>query len=269
MTPNDTNVAGNVHGGTVLNLIERAGFIVSTRYCNRGLGKERGPLTAALVRLERMDFHKPIFVGEVAQLQAAVTYTSPHSIEVTVDVWADNIVTGERRLTNSAHLWYVAIPANILEQKAYKDLRTQVQPVPQLEGLTQKQLEIGLKRYNQQKSSRLKESVNADALSQQDFISTSREFEPNTVLASQSTLANLVMPFDCNVYNHLTGGSLMKMMDNAATICTEKHCAGRVVTACIDEINFNIPISCGQMVFVTARLVYVSNKSMEVEVSRF
>ncbi len=267
MTPDDTNVAGNVHGGTILNSIERAGFIVSTRHCNSQVGNTEEPLTSALVRLEHMDFYKPMFVGEVARLQAAVTYTSSRSIEVTVDVWADNIVTGERRLTNTAHLWYVAIPANMLEQGAYQELRTHVRPVPQLEGLSKKQMEEGVKRYQRQKSSRLKQSVNAETYSQyQDFSQTSRDAQPHTVLASQSTLANLVLPSDCNVYNHLTGGSLMKIMDNAATVCTEKHCMGRVVTACIDEINFNIPINSGQMVFVTARLVYTSNKSMEVEV---
>lgn len=59
----------------------------------------------------------------------------------------------------------------------------------------------------------------------------------------------------------------MKMMDNAAGICGARHCNNRVVTACIDEIDFHSPIGNGQMVFVTARLVYTSNKSMEIEVS--
>lgn len=267
MSSDNTNVAGNVHGGTILNLIERAGFIVSTRHCNspRDNRKKLDPLTAALVRLERMDFYRPMFVGEVAQLKAAVTYTSSHSIEVTVDVWAENFITGERRLTNTAHLWYVAIPATIVERGTYQDLQDHVQPISQLNDLTKEQLIEGTKRYKLQKSRRSKQSESAGRY--KNFTQTLRNAEPHTVLASQSTLANLVMPSDCNVYNHLTGGSLMKMMDNAATICTEKHCMGRVVTACIDEIDFNIPIDCGQMVFVTARLVYTSNKSMEVEVS--
>ena len=271
MMPDDTNVSGNVHGGTILKLIEQAGFIVSTRHCNRVEdGEKKGEqLITALVRLERMDFHKPMFVGEVAQLQAAVTYTSSQSIEVTVDVWADNIVTGERRLTNTAHLWYVAVPANIFDQGfkgAEQDLSANIRPVPQLKGLTKEQMEEGAKRYELQKSIRLNQSNGQGSCQYQDFVQGPRDTEPHTILSSQTTLANLVQPSDCTASGHLTGGSLMKMMDNAAGICAARHCMGRVVTACIDEIDFHAPITNGQMVFVTARLVYTSNKSMEVEV---
>ena len=42
-----------------------------------------------------------MYVGEVAQLQAAVTFTSPYSMEVSVDVWAENVLSGERRHTNT------------------------------------------------------------------------------------------------------------------------------------------------------------------------
>lgn len=38
MRPDDANVAGNVHGGTVLKMIEEAGAIISTRHCNSGTG---------------------------------------------------------------------------------------------------------------------------------------------------------------------------------------------------------------------------------------
>ena len=269
--PDDTNVSGNVHGGTILKLIGHAGFIVTTRHCNSPGedGKKGEPLITVLVRLERMDFHKPMFVGEIAQLQAAVTYASPRSLEVTVDVWAENIVTGERRLTNTAHLWYVAIPANILEQGlkgAYQDMRANLRPVPPLKGLTDEQMEEGLKRYELQKSTRSKNASNGRSPMYQGSIQTSGELERHTVLASQSTLANLVLPSDCTLSGHLTGGSLMKMMDNAAGICAARHAMGRVVTACIDEIDFHAPITNGQMVFVTARLVYTSSRSMEIEV---
>jgi len=33
--PDDANIYGNVHGGTILKLIEDAGTIIATRYCNR------------------------------------------------------------------------------------------------------------------------------------------------------------------------------------------------------------------------------------------
>lgn len=278
MVPDDSNNSGNVHGGTILKLIEHAGFIVSTRHCNSARDEKttNEPLTTLLVRLERMDFHKPMFVGEIAQLQAAVTYTSPHSIEVTVDVWAENIVTGDRRMTNTAYLWYVAIPANFLDlglKGAKEDLSKLIKPVPNLKRLSKHERETGEKRYETQKVARMKQSqsVSTSLPSSQlhNFHHAPSQAELNSVLASQTTLANIVLPSDCTVSGHLTGGSLMKMMDNAAGICATRHCKGRTVTACIDEINFHAPIVNGEMVFVTARLIYTSNKSMEIEVCSY
>lgn len=273
MLPDDTNTMGNVHGGTILKMIEQAGHIVSSRHCNKSDSSPR--LTTVLVRLERMDFHQPMYVGEIAQLQAAVTYTSPHSIEVTVDVWAENVVSGERRHTNTASLWYIAVPADLSKSDGHRPismsdsshLQQLVTKVPQLEGLSEREREEGKGRYERQKEARA-EKKNGSPSEGPRVQSSHGNAEEHSVLASQTTLANIVLPSDCTVTGHMFGGSLMKMMDNAAGICAARHCRMRVVTACIDEINFHKPIMNGEMVFVTARMVYTSTKSMEIEVRR-
>ena len=56
MLPDDTNPSGNVHGGTILKLIEQAGSIVATRHCNAN-SDSQDKLIAVLVRVEQMDFH--------------------------------------------------------------------------------------------------------------------------------------------------------------------------------------------------------------------
>ena len=275
MLPDDTNPTGNVHGGTILKLIEQAGHIVSTRHCNKSPpddSKNKVPLTTVLVRLERMDFHQPMYVGEIAQLQASVSYTSTHSIEVTVDVWAENVISGVRRHTNTATLWYIAVPANLsdegkkqIDRNDPMHLRELLTPVPQLEGLSDKEQAEGKERYETQKSARaVKNGSQSDTPSYVHY--SQGEAEDHSVLASQTTLANIVLPSECTVTGHMFGGSLMKIMDNAAGICAARHCRQRTVTACIDEIDFHKPIMNGEMVFVTARLVYTSAKSMEIEV---
>lgn len=50
---------------------------------------------AALARVERTDFLYPMFIGEVAHVSAEISYTSKHSVEVQVNVLAENILTGE------------------------------------------------------------------------------------------------------------------------------------------------------------------------------
>ena len=265
MLPDDTNIMGNVHGGTILKLIEQAGAIVSGRHCNSSSDHAKGarePLVTALARVEHMDFYQPMYVGEIAQLQAAVTYASPHSVEVTVDVWADDILTGNRRHTNTATLWYVAFPVT------GKDLMTKVAPVPPLKGLTEVEASEGLKRYRAQKSSRAaaSNSKSRQGLTHPSMYHPMPDTPKHTVLGSQTTLATLVLPSDCINGTHLMGGALMKMMDNASGICAARHCRSRVVTACIDAIDFHSPVLNGEVVFCTARMVFCSSKSMEIEV---
>ncbi|XP_036034536.1 cytosolic acyl coenzyme A thioester hydrolase [Onychomys torridus] len=61
MRPDDANVAGNVHGGTILKMIEEAGAIISTRHCNSQNGysrqelEEEGRKRYEAQKLERME----------------------------------------------------------------------------------------------------------------------------------------------------------------------------------------------------------------------
>ncbi|KAG9462284.1 hypothetical protein GDO78_014470, partial [Eleutherodactylus coqui] len=90
MRPDDANIAGNVHGGTILKMIEEAGAIISTRHCNSQSGEK---CVAALARVERTDFLSPMSIGEVGHVSAEISYTSKHSVEVQVNVMAENILT--------------------------------------------------------------------------------------------------------------------------------------------------------------------------------
>jgi acyl-coenzyme A thioesterase 7 len=99
MLPDDANPAGNVHGGTILKLIEQAGYIVSTRFLNGDGAAPGGPWHGVIVRLECMEFWQPMFVGEVSTLAATITYVSQRSIEVVVTVHAENVLTGNRTVT--------------------------------------------------------------------------------------------------------------------------------------------------------------------------
>lgn len=257
MLPDDTNPMGNVHGGTILKLIEQAGHIVATRHCNKN--RAGPPLTAVLARVEHMDFHNPMFVGEVAQVHAAVSYTSERSMEVTVDVWAEDTLGGTRRHTNSARLWYVAISASVGPyEHNFKPVS-----VPPLSGLSEGEMEAGRQRYETQKRIR---SLPVDLVPQASEHRGTISSEQGTVASSRTTLTNLVLPSDCMLTGHMTGGALMKIMDTAAGIASVRHCRTPAVTVCLDAINFHQPIFNGDVVYVTAEIVFTSAKSMVVEV---
>jgi uncharacterized protein (TIGR00369 family) len=101
--PHDANPAGNVHGGVILKHIDTAAGVVAMRHV-RGW--------AVTASIDRMDFLKPVFVGELVILKASLNMVGRTSMEIGVRVEAENLLTGEVRHTNSAYLTFVALDDN-------------------------------------------------------------------------------------------------------------------------------------------------------------
>lgn len=102
MTQMDANLAGNVHGGTIMKLIDNTAGIVAARHTGKN------PVTASI---DRLDFHSPVFVGNLIRITASINYVGKTSMEIGVRVEAENMITGEVRHTSSAYLTYVALDA--------------------------------------------------------------------------------------------------------------------------------------------------------------
>ena len=98
--PNDANPLGFILGGTVMHLIDIAGAIASFRHSRRRV------VTAAV---DDLVFLHPIKVGDLIILNARVTCTFKTSLEVRVDVFSEEALTGIRQLTSRAFLTFVAI----------------------------------------------------------------------------------------------------------------------------------------------------------------
>ena len=98
--PNDTNPLGFILGGTVMHLIDIAGAIACHRHTRTLL------VTAAV---DDLQFLHPIKVGDLIILKSQVTCTFTTSLEVQVDVYSEETLTGRRLLTSRAFLTFVAI----------------------------------------------------------------------------------------------------------------------------------------------------------------
>ena len=98
--PNDANPLGFILGGTVMHLIDIAGAIACHRHTRSLL------VTAAV---DGLQFLHPIKVGDLIILQAQVTAVWGTSLEVEVEVFSEEILTGVRRMTSRAYLTFVAI----------------------------------------------------------------------------------------------------------------------------------------------------------------
>jgi len=103
MTPQDVNVAGNVHGGVIMKLIDTAAGIVAIRHARAN---------AVTASIDRLDFHSPIFAGDVVTLKASLNLVGRTSMEVGVRVESENLLTGETQHTASAYLTFVALDRN-------------------------------------------------------------------------------------------------------------------------------------------------------------
>lgn len=79
-----------------------------------------------------------------------------------------------------------------------------------------------------------------------------------------TTMTEIVLPNDTNVFGNLMGGRLMYWMDIAAAIAAQKHCNAPVVTASVDNISFENPIKLGNTVHIEAKVSRAFTTSMEI-----
>jgi uncharacterized protein (TIGR00369 family) len=100
MLPQDANPSGNVHGGVIMKLIDTAAVVVASRHA------QGNTVTASI---DRLDFHHPVFVGDLLFLKASLNMVGRTSMEIGVRVEAENYLTGEKRHTASAYLTFVAL----------------------------------------------------------------------------------------------------------------------------------------------------------------
>jgi acyl-CoA hydrolase len=96
----DANMAGNVHGGTIMKLCDEVAAIAAIRHSGTRV------VTAAM---DRMTFLHPVYVGNLLTLRATVNAAWRTSMEVGVRVESEHVRTGECTHTSTAYLTMVAL----------------------------------------------------------------------------------------------------------------------------------------------------------------
>ena len=103
MQPQDANPAGNIHGGVIMKLIDNASGVVAIRHARSNV------VTASI---DRLDFHYPVYVGDLVTLTASLNMVGRTSMDVGVRVESEKMASGEIRHTASAYLTFVALDEN-------------------------------------------------------------------------------------------------------------------------------------------------------------
>lgn len=100
--PNDTNTLNNLMGGRLMHWMDIVSAISAQRHSNARV------VTASV---DNISFKQPIQLGNVVTLQAKVTRAFNTSMEVRIDVEAEDIPSGARFASNTAYFTFVAVDA--------------------------------------------------------------------------------------------------------------------------------------------------------------
>lgn len=236
--PEHANVRGTLYGGRMMDWITTAATMAAMRLA-------RG--SVVLASMDDLDFLHPVAIGDVVTLRARVEFVGTSSMEVGVEVYAEDPKRGEQRLTTASHLAMVAVD----EQARPRPVGTRMQPADDREraiyaaAQSRKQMrERGITDRNQQAA----QVTDEDAAGLTYAIEVSR----------------IVFPEDAVLGTMMFAGRLMMLLDEVASILALRFCRCPIVTASIDAMSFYAPVRVGEIVVCQAALNHVGRTSLEV-----
>jgi len=103
MTPDTANFSGNVHGGTILKLLDQVAYACASRYAGRYV---------VTLSVDQVMFRQPIHVGELVTFLSSVNHTGSSSMEIGIKVIAEEIRNRVVRHVNSCFFTMVAVDDN-------------------------------------------------------------------------------------------------------------------------------------------------------------
>src|SRR5213593_1092907 len=234
--PEHAGGPGQIHGGRMMEWITKAGTLAASRVA-------RG--TVVLGAMDDIDFLRPVRVGQIAILRAQVEDVGTSSLEVGVRVFAEDVLTGERRATLNSHLVFVKVGEDIKPQR----VGAKIQPRDAAEARREQRLARFAER-----AARLPQS--ADEEPDPSDVDVGWRFES----------ARSVLPEDALFGNTMFVGKMLMALDEAGGILSMRYCKGLVMTACVDAMDFYSPIFTHEVVTFKAELNHVGTSSLEVGV---
>jgi len=145
MTPDMANFSGKVHGGALLNLLDRVAFSLASRCSGR---------YAVTLSVDQVTLHEPIDVGALVTFRAAVNHAGRTSMEVGIRVEAENICIGTLRHTNSCYFTMVAVdeagrPAAVPELRIDTPTETRRQRAAGLRRRLRREIAVEMERASE------------------------------------------------------------------------------------------------------------------------
>ena len=98
--PHQANVAGNIHGGEIIKLMDSTAYATARRYARTNV------VTA---RVDEVEFHLPIFIGDLVICTAQVVYVGNSSMEIVVIVEVEDLETEGKKRALTAFFTMIAL----------------------------------------------------------------------------------------------------------------------------------------------------------------
>ncbi|HEV8354502.1 MAG TPA: acyl-CoA thioesterase [bacterium] len=234
--PEHANTRGSLYGGQMMHWITTAATMAAMRVAKG---------TVVLAGMDELDFLHAVLIGDLVTLHARVEYVGRSSMEVDVDVYAEDPRTGARRRTTSSHLAMVAVD----DQGRPRPVGTRIVPADAGEET----------RHTAARSRKQRRDEVLAGRSQEDALEDDGAGLPHTL-----EMSRIVFPEDAVLGTLMFAGKLMIDLDQAASIVALRYCRCPVVTASIDALSFFAPIRVGEIVIYHAALNHVGRSSMEV-----
>ena len=232
--PMDITYGGTVHGGKLLEWIDKAGYACavgwSGHYC----------VTAYVGDVR---FTRPVAIGELVEVAARLVHTGRTSMHILVTVSSADPRTGRFTEATRCLTVFVAVDG------AGKSVQVPSWQPATPEGL---ELEDGAVRRIQ---------VRADieaAMKRQTYSAEGT--------APTTTLRFLAAPTDVNWGGKVHGGTVMRWIDESAYVCAVGWCRSRTVAVYVGGVRFYRPLLIGALVETESRLLYTGTSSMHISV---
>ncbi len=101
MLPSDANPLGNVFGGIILKHVDLIAGLVAKRHA--------GHANIVTASMDSMTFSKPVYIGNALILKARINYVKRSSMEVEVNIEAEDLNKSQKVLTGTAYVTLVAL----------------------------------------------------------------------------------------------------------------------------------------------------------------
>jgi acyl-CoA hydrolase len=238
--PEHAGAPGQIHGGRMMQWIATVGNMAAARVA-------RGH--CLLGAMDDIDFLHPVKVGEIAVLRAQVEAIGRCSIEVGVQVFAENLASGLRARTLNSHLVFVKVDEQLKPVPVPTTLAPRGAAEEVLFGEAQERRKHRLGRLGRRASAAAEVRDEGDGELRWAFESC------RSVLPEDTIFGNTMFP-----------GKLLMDIDEAGGILSMRYNRGHVMTACVDALDFYAPISTHEVVTFKAALNHVGSSSLEIGV---